>query len=155
MYERRLSVFYIGLSAPAGTPSPPAPSVAAFSFNPTTGALTPLAGSPYSSNGATLFPWLHPSGTFLYQVNGSNGTLQRYTIDQTTGVPTLAADVTTPADVPFILIPDPSGRYIYVTSVAGSSVSSYSVDQTTGALTVVSTLPNGSAAFFPQPIGLQ
>jgi 6-phosphogluconolactonase (cycloisomerase 2 family) len=155
MYERRLSVIYLALGAPAGTPSPPAPSVAAFSLNITTGALTPLAGSPYNSNGATLFPWLHPSGKFLYQVNGSTGTLQRYLIDQTTGVPTLAGDVTTPTDAPFILIPDPSGRYVYVTSIVGANLSSYSVDQTTGALTLVNTLANGSGAFFPQPIGLQ
>jgi 6-phosphogluconolactonase (cycloisomerase 2 family) len=156
MYERRLSVFYFGL-APASPPgpSPPPPSVAAFSFNATTGALTPLPGSPYSSNGATVFPWLHPSGKFLYQSNSSNGTLQRYLIDQTTGVPTLAADVTTPADMPFFLIPDPSGRYVYVTSIVGQKVSSYSVDQTTGALTVVNTLPTGPGAYFPQPVGLQ
>ncbi len=122
MYERRLSVVYLALARRPGT-SPPAPSIAAFAFNATTGALTPLAGSPYSSNGATLFPWLHPSGKFLYQVNGSNGTLQRYSIDQTTGVPTLAGDVTTPADLPFVLIADPSGRYAYVTSTAGANVS--------------------------------
>ena len=154
MYERRLSVLYLSLAAPPG-PSPPAPSIAAFSLNSTTGALTPLAGSPYNSNGATLFPWLHPSGKFLYQVNGSNGTLQRYSINQTSGVPTLAGDVTTPADVPFILLPDPSGRYAYVTSTAGANVSSYSVDQTTGALTLVNTLPAGAGAFLPQPVGLQ
>jgi 6-phosphogluconolactonase (cycloisomerase 2 family) len=155
MYERRRSVFYFPLAAPQGTPSPPAPSIAAFAFNLTTGALTPLAGSPYSSNGATLFPWLHPLGKFLYQVNGSTGTLQRYSIDQSTGVPTLVGDVTTPADAPFILIPDPSGRYVYVTSNAGGNVSSYSVDQTTGALTLVNTLPAGTGAFLPQPVGLQ
>jgi 6-phosphogluconolactonase (cycloisomerase 2 family) len=76
-------------------------------------------------------------------------------IDQTTGVPTLAADVTTPADMPFFLIPDPSGRYVYVTSIVGQKVSSYSVDQTTGALTLVNTLPTGPGAYFPQPVGLQ
>jgi 6-phosphogluconolactonase (cycloisomerase 2 family) len=154
MYDSRLSVIYLSLAAPPG-PSPPAPSIAAFAFNAMTGALTPLAGSPYSSNGATLFPWLHPSRKFLYQVNGSTGTLQRYSIDQTTGVPTLVADVTTPADVPFILIPDPSGRYVYVTSTVGASVSSYSVDQTSGALTLVNTLPAATGAFLPQPVGLQ
>jgi len=155
MYERRLSILYLSLAAPLGAPSPPAPSIAAFAFNVTTGALAPLAGSPYSSNGATLFPWLHPSGKFLYQVNGANGTLQRYLIDQTTGVPTLAADVTTPADVPFVLVADPSGRYAYVTSSTGAKVSSYSVDQTTGALTLVNTLAAGTGAFLPQPVGLQ
>lgn len=153
MYERRLSILYLGLAAPG--PSPPPPSIAAFQFNPTTGALTPLAGSPYSSNGATLFPWLHPSGKFLYQVNGSNGALQHYLIDQTTGVPTIAGDVTTPADMPFVLIADPSGRYVYVTSSVGANVSSYSVNQTTGSLTLVSTLPAGAGAFLPQPVGLQ
>jgi 6-phosphogluconolactonase (cycloisomerase 2 family) len=152
MYERRLNVFYVSLSSFVSSPPP---AIAAFSFNTTTGALTPLAGSPYSSNGATLFPWLHATGKFLYQVNGSNGTIQRYLIDQTTGVPILAADVTTPADKPFVLIADPSGRYAYVTSSVGGNVSSYSIDQTTGALTLVNTLPAGAGAFLPQPVALQ
>jgi hypothetical protein len=148
-YNRRLNVVY----APITTT--PQPAIAAFAFNTTTGALTPLAGSPYSANGAAVFPWLHPGAKFLYQVNNSNGTLQRWSIDQTTGVPTLVGDVTTPADVPFILIPDPSGHYVYVTSTAGGNVSSYSVNQTTGALTLVNTLVSGAGAYLPAPVGLQ
>jgi 6-phosphogluconolactonase (cycloisomerase 2 family) len=155
-YNRRLNVLYVPIMALPGTPAPqPAPALAAFAFNTTTGALTPLAGSPYSSNRAVLFPWLHPSGRFLYQVNGSNGTLQRYSIDATTGVPTLVGNVTTPADVPFILIPDPSGKYVYVTSSLGANVSAYSVDQTTGALTRVNTVAAGAGTYLPVPVGLQ
>jgi 6-phosphogluconolactonase (cycloisomerase 2 family) len=155
MYEGLRSVIYLSLAAPFGTPSPPAPSLAAFAVDLDFGVLTPLSGSPYNSNGATLFPWLHPSGKFLYQINGSNGTIQRYLIDQKTSVPTLAGDVTAPADTPFVLIADPSGNYVYVTSTTGGNVSSYSVDQTTGALTLVNTLPAGAGAFLPQLVGLQ
>jgi 6-phosphogluconolactonase len=148
-YNRRLNVIYFPITLT------PQPALAAFAFNTTTGALTPLAGSPYSSNGATSFPWQHASGKFIYQVNNSNGTLQRWSIDQTTGVPTLVGDVTAPSDAPFLLIPDPSGHYVYVTSNAAGKVSSYSVNQTTGALTPVSTLASGAGAYVPQPVGLQ
>jgi 6-phosphogluconolactonase (cycloisomerase 2 family) len=129
------------------------PSLAAYHID-NNGVLTMLAGSPYSSNGATLFPLPHPSGKFLYQVNGSTGSLQRYSLDST-GVPTLVADVTTPMDSPTFLVPDPSGNYLYVTSGSGGSVSSYSVDHTTGALTLVNTVAAGAGAFLPQPVGLQ
>jgi 6-phosphogluconolactonase (cycloisomerase 2 family) len=148
VYSRRFDVVYVPIITPQ-------PALAAFSFNTTTGALTPLAGSPYSSNGAALYPWLLPGGKFLYQINDSNGTLQRWSIDQATGVPTLVGDVTTPADAPFVLITDPSGRYVYVTSSAGGNVSSYSVNQTTGALTLVNTIVSGTGAFVPTPVGLQ
>jgi 6-phosphogluconolactonase (cycloisomerase 2 family) len=154
MYHRRLSFIYVMSTSTTGAP-PPAASLWAFAFNTSTGAMTPLAGSPYTSNGATLFPILHPSGKFLYQVNGATGSLQRYAIDQVTGVPTLQADVTTPASAPFVLIPDPSGKYVYVTSSAGNNVSSYSVDQATGALTLVNSVPSGTAPFVPTPVGLQ
>ena len=150
IYTRRLGVVYLANAPLVGGSTP---SLAAYRVDGATGALTMLAGSPYDSKGATLFPMPHPSGKFLYQVNGS--TVQRYSLDQATGVPTLLGDVTTPADPPGFLVPDPSGRYVYVTSGVGGSVSSYSVDQTTGALTLVNTVAAGAGAFFPQPVGLQ
>ena len=153
-YDGLGSILYLSLAAPVGAPSPPAPLLAAFNVDLNFGELSPLAGSPYSSNGATLSPSVHPSGKFLYQVNDSNGTIQRYSIGQN-GVPTLVGDVATPADAPSVLIVDPSGNYVYVTSTTGGNVSSYSVDQTTGALTLVNTLPAGAGAFLPQPVGLQ
>jgi 6-phosphogluconolactonase (cycloisomerase 2 family) len=151
IYARRLGVVYL---ANAPIAPGPAPSLAAYRVS-TSGVLTALTGSPFDSNGAALFPLPHPSGKFLYQVNGSTGSLQRYSLDQTTGAPTLLADVTTPADPPSFLVPDPSGKYVYVTSGTGASVSSYSVDQTTGALTLVNTVAAGAGAFLPQPVGLQ
>jgi lactonase family protein with 7-bladed beta-propeller len=152
IYTRRLGVVYLANAPSVGGA---VPSLAAYRVDSTTGALTMLTGSPFSSNGATLFPLPHPSGKFLYQVNGSTGSLQRYSLDQTTGVPTLVGDVTTPTDVPSFIVPDPSGRYMYATSSTGGSVSSYSVNQTSGALTLVNTLPAGAGAFLPQPVGLQ
>jgi len=150
IYSRRFGVVYLA-NAPLSGGS--VPSLAAYHID-NNGVLTMLAGSPYSSNGATLFPLPHPSGKFLYQVNGSTGSLQRYSLDST-GVPTLVADVTTPMDSPTFLVPDPSGNYLYVTSGSGGSVSSYSVDHTTGALTLVNTVAAGAGAFLPQPVGLQ
>ncbi len=159
VYHRRLNVVYVA-NSPLTTAS-----LAAFRFDPATGGLTPLAGSPYSTNGAAGGAFLHPSGKFLFQANAATGSLQRYSIDQATGVPTLLGDVTTPTDAgPYVVVPDPSGRYLYVTNNGGASggpvtVSVYSVDPASGALTLVGTRSAGTAAQYQQaipiPVGLQ
>src|SRR5262249_35245184 len=116
---RRLSFVYVMNFPSVSAPPPlPAPSMAAFRFDSAAGTLTPLAGSPYSTNGATSSPIPHPSGKFLFEVNGSQ--IQRYSVDPTTGVPTLLSDVTTLTGAgPYLLLPDFSGRYLYVTSNGG------------------------------------
>ncbi|HEX5046863.1 MAG TPA: beta-propeller fold lactonase family protein [Gammaproteobacteria bacterium] len=153
IYNRRLNVVYVVSDIPG--PTPTAPVMHALAFNTTTGAVTPVAGSPYSTSGATLFPMQHPSGKFLYQVNKANQRLQRYTIDPASGALTLQPDFTPVSAGDHILVVDPSGRYAYVTSGGSATVSSYSIDATTGALTLVNTLPAGSGAFIPQTVGLQ
>jgi 6-phosphogluconolactonase (cycloisomerase 2 family) len=152
IYNRRLNVVYVVSTT---TTTPPVAALHALAFNATTGAVTSVAGSPYDSGGATLFPMQHPSGKFLYQVNTTNQRLQRYSIDQTSGALTLLPDFTPVDSGNHILVIDPSGKYAYVTNATSASVSSYSIDATTGALTLVSTQPAGVGAFIPQPVGVQ
>jgi 6-phosphogluconolactonase (cycloisomerase 2 family) len=154
-YHRRLNTVYLSNLLYLLSPGPA--TLAAFKFDTATGAMTPLAGSPYLSNGG-LGAALHPSGKFLYQLTPSS--LQRFSIEQATGVPTLVADVTNPVDAgPYLLVLDASGKYAYVTNSGAGTVSVYSIDAASGALTLVNTLPSGmassSARAVPIPVGLQ
>ena len=67
-----------------------ATSFPAFSINPTTGALTLLAGSPFAeSNGYGVAA--DPSGRFLYLTQLSTDVVASRSISQTTGVPSAVA----------------------------------------------------------------
>ncbi|HEY6822902.1 MAG TPA: hypothetical protein VI195_00560, partial [Steroidobacteraceae bacterium] len=63
----------------------------AFAIEPASGALTPVAGSPFSSGDETHSLAVHPSGRFLYAANrgGGNGanarTISVYSIDPSSG----------------------------------------------------------------------
>ena len=156
-YHRRLNTVYL-TSISSNTVSV-TPSLSAFRLDTTSGALTPLAGSPYSTNGATGSMFVSASGKFLIQ--SSSGGLQRYSIDQTTGVPTLLGDVMTLHDAgSHVFVPEISGRFLFVANYPATggqvTVSVYAVDSATGAATWVTTQPAGTALSgqLPIPIGI-
>jgi 6-phosphogluconolactonase (cycloisomerase 2 family) len=111
-------------------------SLSAFSLDRKTGALTPIAGSPFPTDGyGPLSLMVHPTGQFVY-VGNWDGSVSAYSIDGTTGA------LTPVAGSPFLtgmaVTVDPTGRFVYV---ANFSVSAYSIDGTTGALTPVAGSP--------------
>jgi 6-phosphogluconolactonase (cycloisomerase 2 family) len=83
-------------------------TISAFTVNPTTGALTPVSGSPFAAPRGTPLMTVDPSGSFLYAVaygpDGShyNGML-RFKIDQGTGALSGASSSTLPEPVYNIL----------------------------------------------------
>jgi 6-phosphogluconolactonase (cycloisomerase 2 family) len=116
--------------------------VAGFAIDQTTGALTPLAGSPYTAGtGANGIPVISPNGQFLYVVDQSSaGSVSGYAIDPATGV--LTAIPGSPfssqgADPDWISF-TPDGKYAYVADNGMAYVAAFSVDSTTGALTPLS-----------------
>jgi 6-phosphogluconolactonase (cycloisomerase 2 family) len=155
IFNRRNNIFYVTHIRTGLTPNAPT-SVAAFNFDPATGGVTPI-GTPTASNGAGSFASLHPSGRFLFQYNSSTASIQRFTLDATTGAPTLAADVTAlpGASQQVTLILDVSGKYLYATDPGASTVSSYSVDAATGALTLINFVPTSPGSLATLPFLLQ
>src|SRR5262249_57844888 len=62
-------------------------NVSAYSINATTGALTPVPNSPFSTGPAGAHPFgiaAHPSGKFLYVTNNRSRNVSAYTIHPTT-----------------------------------------------------------------------
>src|SRR6202011_1547651 len=68
-------------------------TVSGYTINATTGALTPIAGSPFAGTAGT-YPQpvaVDPSGKFAYVANSSSTTVSGYTINATTGALTPVA----------------------------------------------------------------
>ena len=131
-------------------------SVSVFSLDTGTGALTPIAGSPFSA--AVQAPEMmsaDPNGRFVYTVTScnpsdcNNGTVEVFSADQTTGTLTLVAGSPFSSAGRFTatVSPDPGGNFLYVpnqcnpSDCSSGSLSVFSVNGATGALTGVAGSP--------------
>ena len=114
-----------------------------FSIDAATGALTPLAGSPFVAGNAPSSVAVDPSGRYLYVANfdSASSNVSAYTINATTGALTPVAGSPYAAnDGPSSVAVDPSGKFVYAAQY-WSGVAAYSIDAATGALTPVAGSP--------------
>jgi 6-phosphogluconolactonase len=127
-------------------------NVAAFTIDRTTGALTPVAGAPFTAGELPRSVTVDPTGSFAYVANFTSnsvpGNVSAFTIDGTTGA------LTEVAGSPFIagtgptsLTVDPTGQFVYLSNCGspcgsgGGTVSAFTIDGTTGALTAIPGSP--------------
>jgi 6-phosphogluconolactonase (cycloisomerase 2 family) len=152
LHRSRNFVYVSGTSATAANST-----IAAFRMDATTGVLTPVTGSPFSTGGTlAAAAVIDPSGKYLYIANDASANIQGFAIDQATGALSVlpGSPVATPAG-PAPVVMDPSGRYLYSVNTAADSVSSYAIAPLTGALTLVNTVAAGDMPRFPELVGLQ
>lgn len=103
-----------------------------------TGALTPLPGSPFPAAGTLYDMAIYPSGKFLFAGvkftdTGQSG-FEVWSIDGTTGALQESSSLASGyLDSGAVLLMDPGGNFLY--NVFGSQIKAYSVDSITGALT--------------------
>jgi 6-phosphogluconolactonase (cycloisomerase 2 family) len=98
-----------------------------YSINPTTGALTPLQGSPWPlANGTYGELSFAPSGNNLYVSDLNATSITQYAIDQGTGTPTSTASVDSTCINPSALQFLPDGSHAY--ALCGESGSRSVVD---------------------------
>jgi 6-phosphogluconolactonase (cycloisomerase 2 family) len=131
-------------------------SVAAFTIDPISGALTAVAGSPYLP--AELQPYaltLDPGGQYLYVANSKSGGVSTYGIGAG-GVLTLdvsTASTGAASNRPFGLALDPSGPYLYACSDDNPNGTLEAYALTGGVLTpasgllATSTYPSGNIPY--------
>jgi 6-phosphogluconolactonase (cycloisomerase 2 family) len=119
-------------------------TVSAYTMNPTTGALSAVAGSPFAAGGGPDAVVVDPTGRFLYVANygfPGSGTVSAYTINPATGV--LAAVSGSPfpsgGSGSDSVTVDSSGRFVYVTNLLSDTVTAYTINAATGALTRIGT----------------
>ncbi len=58
----------------------------AFPINQTSGALAPIAGSPYASSETPYFVTIDPSGDLVYVANLQSDSITVYSLDKATGL---------------------------------------------------------------------
>lgn len=90
---------------------------------------------------------VHPSGKFLFVANRGHRSIATMAIDPATGVATLTASKSIPAD-PRNFVLDGEGKFLVIGIVAGAQVIVFAVDPATGALNQVDSKP------VPNPSGV-
>lgn len=130
----RLNFLYVA----NGGGSTAANSISAFAFNPTTGALTPIAGQPFAAGQRPVEIAIDPTGRFAYVSNQVDNTLSAYSIDQTTGaLAQIGAAMPSGGDFTTFPVVHPSGKWLYVPNGGlTSSLSAFTIGAN-GALTAV------------------
>src|SRR6266436_6023989 len=135
--------------------------VSAFTIDANSGALTPVAGSPFpvptdpkSSFGQSLpnSVTVDPSGRILYVTDSWQADIWAYAIAESTGALTLFPGSPFPAqDGPFSITVIPRGKFAYSSNTG--TVSAFTIARTTGALTPVPGSPF-PAGFYSVSVGL-
>jgi 6-phosphogluconolactonase len=120
-------------------------SVSGFSVDSSTGALSPVNGSPFPAPAAADLAGfaIHPSGKFLYVNTGlaAQGILG-WSIDGTTGkLAVLPGSPFAPGAASFGATFDPAGKFLYVSAGPGGGISGFSVDSNSGMLTPLASSP--------------
>lgn len=121
--DRTGSYLYATNNGSTGTD---ANSLAAFSINQSTGALTPLATPTYATGVGPVLGALDPSGTHIYVADGGDNTVAGFTIGTggaltaISGTPFAVTGTPSPVYL-FNLVIDPSGTHIYVLDTGNDS----------------------------------
>jgi len=117
---------------------PTSSQILVFREDPNSGALTPLASSPFSAGQGVQSLALHPSGKFLYAANSSQDNISLFTIASTGAITEIT---TTPAGTtPAVLVMDPTGSYLYVINAESQDLWVYSISTSSSSLGVLSTV---------------
>jgi 6-phosphogluconolactonase len=124
-------------------------SLSAYTINASSGALTALSKSPFTTAQEPEAVAVHPTGKFVYVANTSScasclpGSISAYSVDASSGVLTAIPGSPFPdAGLgPFGAAVDPTGKFLYVSNVLSGSVSAYTINASSGALTAVAGSP--------------
>jgi 6-phosphogluconolactonase (cycloisomerase 2 family) len=114
-------------------------NVSAFSIDGITGALTPIAGSPFLTGRSQAFSVaVDPTGRFAYvaSVSPSFGGVSAYTIGPAGALTGVSGSPYWSPRQPISVAVDPTGQFAYAAdSDSPGTVSGYSINATTGQLT--------------------
>src|SRR6202165_5802884 len=145
---------FLYVANPAASNPPPfkftTGNISGFNIDPSTGALTPILGSPFTAtNGkGPSAVTVDPSGRFVYATTtGSSFSFWCFTFTPPSGQ--LVAATNSPFSLTagglFALI-DPSGNYLYIGSQDANGIAGYTYDPSTGAPTAITGSPFSTVA---------
>ena len=122
------------------------PELAGFTIDKSSGALTAIAGSPFSVGTGPTQPVIDQSGRFLYvsDILDPQGGILGFSINPTSGVLTPLSGSpfpTLPQAEPSGLVSVPSGKFLYAALSNDYSIAAFAIDPASGALTTVPGSP--------------
>jgi 6-phosphogluconolactonase (cycloisomerase 2 family) len=117
-------------------------SLSAFAID-AAGALTPVAGSPFTGFFSPSSVAVDPSGKFAYVANRDAANISAFTIGASGALTAIPGSPFPTGQGPFSVIVDSSGKFAYVANQISNSVSAFKLDATTGALAPLETVPSG------------
>ena len=104
-------------------------SVSAYTIDATSGALTPVTGSPFKAGSGTTGVAVDPRGKFAYVSNYTSGNVSAYTINASTGA------LTQLAGSPFAagrgsdgIAVDAKGKFVYLGNENSNNISAYTIN---------------------------
>jgi 6-phosphogluconolactonase len=133
-------------------------SLSVFSISASTGALTPVAGSPFPMGVSPINMALSPSGSVLYVTGGgslgTSGVIQAFSVAQ--GVPQIPVITGSPFSTgsnPYGLAIAPGGGFLYTGNNAPDNTISEFTINSDGSLTQLASSPFGTQ--YAGPVALQ
>lgn len=122
-------------------------NISGFAVNSSSGALTPINGSPFPSGMFPICVTADPQGKFLYSADFIGHTVSGFRIDPTTGALTpLPGSPFSLGNYPRWVAVDAAGRVLYAANDGDNAVAVASINQATGALTPLNGSPYPSGA---------
>ena len=114
------------------------------------GGLYPLTNGPFTAGTFPVNVTVDPRGEYIYVTNYNVGTITEYTLQSSTGTPSLGASSSFSTKAPFptcILVEPALGRFVYTSDFTSAYVTGAELNPNTGALSTVQDSPfpaNGS-----------
>jgi 6-phosphogluconolactonase (cycloisomerase 2 family) len=124
--------------------------VASFSIQ-SSGALTPVAGTPVAAGMQPMMVAIDSTGTFLYTANQGSNDVSAYKVSsgaptQVSGSPYSAAGTSvTTAPAPVFVLIDATNKFLYIANAGSREIMAYTIKATDGTLTAVTNAPFGQA----------
>jgi len=123
-------------------------NVSAYTVDPASGTLAPIAGAPFQAGNMPVAIAVDPTGRYAYVVNKTDSTVSAFLIDRSSGALTPVTGSPFPSESgPTSVAIDPTNSLVYVTNGAANTLSEYAITAGSGALTAVpgSPLPTGTS----------
>jgi DNA-binding beta-propeller fold protein YncE len=114
-------------------------SIAEIAVDATNFTTAVASGSPFAAGSVGTLTGA-VAGTQLYALDGTNNQVQNYTLDLTTGAPTLGTSIASGTQ-PVAALAVLSDKFLYVANKGSNNVSAYSIDSSSGALTAIAGSP--------------
>ena len=132
----------VTLTGITGGPQVSAGNVSGYAVDKITGALSPLAGSPFAAGSGPSSVAVDPTNKYLYVANLLSDNVSAFAVDGATGALTEIAGSPFAAGMnPISLAVDPLGKFLYVVNQKSNNLSVYTVDSATGSLSPLASSP--------------